>query len=103
MIELMMELAADIDVPVDHVTTGRTVGSAPRRAGTPLIDMPPLNIRSGPAAPPHAVASVLYRGTWCRVSDEDFRSKWSLTFLLLFFSLAGTGVTPDAPVLTLPV
>jgi len=31
------------------------------------------------------------------------RSKRSLTFLLLFFSLAETGVVPEAPVLTIPV
>jgi hypothetical protein len=30
-------------------------------------------------------------------------SKTSLTFLLLFFSLAETGIVPEAPVLTIPI
>ena len=44
-----------------------------------------------------------YRGSWYWISDTDLSSKRSLTFLLLFFSLAETGVTPEGPVLTIPV
>jgi hypothetical protein len=50
-----------------------------------------------------STAAVLYRGVWYWISDHDIHSKRSLTFLLLFFSLAETGVVPDSPVLTIPV
>jgi hypothetical protein len=103
MIEIMVELAADVDVPADHVSRGRTFPSTTRPAGAPAFDKPHVEVHSGPAAPSDAFAAVLYRGTWYWVSDEDYRSKRSLTFLLLFFSLAETGVTPEAPVLTIPV
>ena len=34
--------------------------------------------------------------------DGDFASKRIFSFLMIFFSLAETGVTPQAPVLTVP-
>src|SRR5262249_61492243 len=44
------------------------------------------------------VKSPVYRGTWYWVDDHDFAAKRSFTFLLLFFSLAGGGVTqPPGP------
>jgi hypothetical protein len=45
---------------------------------------------------------VQYRGTWHWIDDGDIASKRVFTFLMLFFSLAETGVTPQAPVLTVP-
>ena len=60
-------------------------------------------IGAGATPPGDAFTTVFYRNTWYWVSDQDFASKRSLTFLLLFFSLAETGVVPEAPVLTIPV
>ena len=40
--------------------------------------------------------------TYPWIDDGDFASKRIFSFLLIFFSLAETGVTPQTPVLTVP-
>jgi hypothetical protein len=100
MIEIMVELSAGIAVPEDHIARGRTFPTAQPTAASPR---PHVGIEAGPTPPDDAFAAVAYRGTWYWVSDNDLRSKRAFTFLLLFFALAETGVTPEAPVLTIPI
>lgn len=101
MIEMMIEMSADIVVPLQHVSNGRTYANTVD--GSTPSDAAPVKIYSGASAPSDAFAKVRYRDTWYWVSDSDFLSKRSLTLMLLFFSLAETGVVPSAPVLTIPV
>ena len=103
MIEIMQELSADIDVPAENVTDGRTYASAALPADASPYDQPRVRILSGSTPPDDAFTAVRYRGAWYWISDHDMNSKRSLTFLLLFFSLAETGAVPEAPVLTIPV
>lgn len=103
MIEIMQELSADIDVPAKDVANGRTYATATAPTQPAPYDLPRVHIESGPTPPASPFTAVSYRGSWYWVSDQDMRSKRSLTFLLLFFSLAETGVVPEAPVLTIPV
>jgi hypothetical protein len=103
MIEVMAELAADIEVPAGHVAEGRTFPTPELSATASSYDRPQVRIQSGPVPPDDAFAAVSYRNTSYWISDRDLSSKRSLTFLLLFFALAETGVVPEAPVLTLPV
>ena len=103
MIEVMQELSADIDVPAADVSDGRTFANPTLPADASPYDQPRVRIQSGPTPPADAFTAVHYRGTWYWISDHDMNSKRSLTFLLLFFSLAETGAVPEVPVLTIPV
>ena len=100
MLEIMNELAAGITVPEDHVARGRTF---PTALGDASGRLPHVGIQAGPAPPDDAFTAVFYRGTWYWLADTDMHSKRTFTFLLLFFALAETGVSPEAPVLTIPV
>ena len=102
MLEIMQELSADIEVPAESVADGRTYASAALPVDASPYDQPRVRIESGSAPPGDAFTAVFYRGTWYWISDHDMSSKRSLTFLLLFFSLAETGAVPEAPVLTHP-
>ena len=58
------------------------------------IDVPPAD----------AYVAVRYRGMQFWIDDRDLRSKSSMSFLMLIFSLAETGALPSmaAPVVTVP-
>ena len=102
MLEILLEIASGIDVPSQHVSQGRTA-AATRVADAPnLRDRPLIGIELSTTQPANAFATVRYRDTWYWIDDDDLASKRIFTFLMLFFSLAATGVTPQAPVLTVP-
>ena len=103
MAEILIELAGGIDVPAKDVAERRTVPSARLESAENPRDRPLVRILSGPAAPPDAFCAVHYRDTWYWIDNRDFASKRVFTALMIFFSLAETGVTPQVPALTVPV
>jgi hypothetical protein len=102
MAEILLEVAAGIEVPADHVAQGRTAASTRLASSEDPRDRPFVRIWSSASPPGDSYAAVRYRGTWYWIDDGDFTSKRIFSFLLIFFSLAETGVTPQAPVLTVP-
>jgi hypothetical protein len=102
MMEILLEIALGIDVPADHVTQGRTATSARAAEAEDPRDRPLVRVLAGPERPADAFAAVRHRDTWYWIDDRDYRSKRVLSVLMLFFSLAETGVTPQAPLLTVP-
>jgi hypothetical protein len=103
MLEIMVNLSSDVEVPPEHVAAGRTFATVAPPANALPYDQPQIRVHSGANPPKDAFTAIAYRGTWYWVSDNDLLSKRTLTFLLLFFALAETGVVPEAPVLTIPV
>lgn len=102
MMEILLELGQGIAVPEAHLAAGRT-GPASRLAEAEHPwDRPFVRIQAGPLQPEDAFAAVRYRGTWYWVSDGDRASKGVLSFLMVLFSLAETGVARQAPTLTVP-
>lgn len=102
MAEILLEVSAGIEVPPDHVAQGRTAMATRLASADSPRDRPLVRIVSGTSPPPDSFAAVRYRGTWYWISDDDLASKRVFSFLMIFFSLAETGVTPQAPVLTVP-
>ena len=102
MMEILLEIALGIDVPPAHVAEGRTAASARRVEAEDPRDRPLVRVFAGPTRPDEVFAAVRHRDTWYWIDDRDYRSKRVLSVLMLFFSLAETGVAPQAPLLTLP-
>jgi len=102
MAEILLEVSAGIEVPSEDVTEGLTSPST-RLADAPNPhDRPLVRIISGATQPASPFAAVHYGSTWYWIAKNDLASKRVFTFLMMFFSLAETGVTPATPVLTLP-
>jgi hypothetical protein len=99
MLEIMLELATGIELPAAHVASGR---ASPRgQAGASPV--PALvRIQSGTAMPAEPYAAVPYKDQWYWIDDNDLGSKRTFTFLLILFSLAETGQTSVAPLVTVP-
>ena len=103
MLEILLELAARIEVPEKHIADGRTFANVEIGPDAQPRDRAIVRIHAG-ASPPHdGFAVVRYQDVWYWIDDRDYNSKRAFTFLLLFFALAETGVQPQAPILTLPV
>ena len=102
MMEILLEIALGIDVPADHVTRVAPLpprGPSKRRiraTGRWCASSPDRNSR--PTSSPRCATATPGTGS----TDRDYRSKRALSVLMLFFSLAETGVTPQAPLLTVP-
>lgn len=64
MTEILIELAAGIEVPAEHVAQRRTVPSARLASAENPRDRPLVRILSGPVAPDDAFSAVRYRNTF---------------------------------------
>ena len=100
MMEIMLQLGFGIDLPAAHAAGGRVLPGQ-WQSGDPLA-RPLVHIRSGTEAPADAYAAVPFKGHWFWIDDTDIESKRTFTFLMILFSLAETGQTTAAPVVTVP-
>jgi hypothetical protein len=100
MLEIMLQLGFGIDLPGADVGNGRAL---PGMWKPGLEKAPPLvKIHSGATPPQDAYAAIPYRGQWYWIDDADIASKRTFTFLMILFSLAETGQSPVAPIVTVP-
>ena len=103
MFEILQELSSNIDVPEKDINEGRVTPSLSRTAEESSQFMQMIHICSGAHAPPDAFVLVKYRDGWFWIDDCDPRSKASLSFLMILFSLTETGVPAAAPLVSVPI
>jgi len=102
MLQVMLELAVVVQVPETDVTAGRAAPGLVGTQPTGAADGPMVTILSGTSAPEDAYAKVQYHGRWFWIPDTDIQSKYSFAFVMLLFSISGTGLKASAPVVTVP-
>jgi hypothetical protein len=103
MIEILLELAARVEVPAADLAEGSALPGAPApRPDRGPRDLPLVIIHANEELPANAFVAVRYHRHWFWIDHRDFRSKSIFTFLLLLTSLAQSGVPPQAPVITVP-
>ncbi|MFC1823832.1 hypothetical protein ACFL9T_14070 [Thermodesulfobacteriota bacterium] len=102
MMQIMVTLATQIDVPPEHVSEGQTIpsidtsGSADKKMGQ-LI-----KIKSSRDEPEKAFVAVKYENHWFWIDKRDFYSKRVFAFLMILFSLTETGSDQGLPLVTIP-
>ncbi|HVM99100.1 MAG TPA: hypothetical protein VMT68_02710 [Caulobacteraceae bacterium] len=102
MLAILTEVANGIDVPSAHVAEGRAAAATRTADAADPHDRPLVRVLSGREPPADAYAAVRYRGAWYWIADDDLPSKRVFSFLMMFFSLAETGVAAQPPVVTIP-
>jgi hypothetical protein len=100
MMEIIVQLGFGIDLPAADVASGRVLAGK-RQAGD-SEGKRLVHIRSGAEAPADTYAAVKYKGNWYWIDESDVESKRTFTFLMILFSLAETGQSAPAPVVTVP-
>jgi hypothetical protein len=101
--EIIIEMASQIDVPDEHVAEGRTYATLPQVGSGPGQVPPFSRVHTGKEKPAYAFAAIRNRGHWYWIDDRDRLSKIHFTFLMVLFSLTETGTPPQAPLITVPV
>ena len=98
-LQILATLGAEIDVPEEHVDSGRTLPTIQTSQDTGANT---LSVKWGSEAPADAFVVTDYKGYRVWIDDTDFRSKRIFTFVSILFALAGRGETTETPVLTIP-
>ena len=100
LIEVMGQLAADVDVPPDDLEAGRTFRVPP--PGNVRAALPRLVVHNDRFEPGDAMVAAYYSGRWFWIDDKDVDSKRVFTFLMLLASLAESARPGQAPLITIP-
>ena len=102
MMQIMIELASQVDVPPIHVAEGRTMSTF-EQSNTDVIDTGrTITINHSVDRPENAFTAIRYRDYWFSIDDRDFFSKRTFAFLMILFSLTETGGTEGLPLVTIP-
>jgi len=101
-LQIMIQMATQIDVPAEHVAQGRTVPSSTPLGKEGEQPRKVINIKHSAKKPPNAFTAVMYRDHWYWIDDRDFRSKRTFGFLMILFSLTETGGREGLPLVTIP-
>ena len=103
LMDIIIELSAQIDVPAEQVAEGRTYATS-RDIGEETGKMPLfIRVHCGKEKPSDSFAAINNRSHWFWIDDRDRQSKVTFTFLMILFSLLETGAPPQAPAITVPI
>jgi hypothetical protein len=98
LLQVLIELATQINAPQEHVTEGRTVPSMSWGDDENSL----ININHSREKPEDAFVAVKYRNYWFYIDDRDLKSKTTFTFVMILFSVTETGGKEGLPLVTIP-
>jgi hypothetical protein len=96
-LRILTELSTFVEVPVDH--QARNIAPPIGEVGEPGTQE--FQVLSGDMKPCDAYIAVCYEGKWFWVEKSDFRSKRTLSYMLVLLALADTGAKEGLPVITI--
>lgn len=102
MLEIIVDLASNIEVPAEHVQQKRTGATMPPEKLDDTEIPALIRILSSVKKPSDSFIAIPYRDHWYYIEDQDLRSKSMFTFLMFIFSLTETEGREGAPIVTIP-
>jgi hypothetical protein len=101
LLNIMNNMAAQVDVPPEHITDGRaTPGFNSTSQENEIQRM--MRIRSSKEKPAAPYVAVPYRDHWFWIDDRDLKSKRAFAFMMLLFTLSETSEKENLPLITIP-
>lgn len=101
--DVILELSAQIEVPSEQASEGRTYATAPDIGDGKGQRPPYIRIRCSKEKPADSFVAIEYRNYWFWIDDRDRPSKSIFSFLMVLLSLLETGQAPQAPLVTVPI
>ena len=102
LLHIMGLMAAQVEVPAEHVAKGRASPGAVEATQQGDAPLRLAHILSSRSKPSDAYVAVQYRGHWFYVDDCDLKSKRTFAFMMLLFTLADACDKPALPLITIP-
>jgi hypothetical protein len=102
LLEVLVDLSADIEVPAAHVEQKRVAPTHVEKGAQEGEMRPLIRIQSSSQKPGDAFVSIPYRNSYFWIDDRDLMSKKIFSFLMFVFTLVETGEKGAAPVVTIP-
>ena len=102
MLQVMLELAADVQVPQKDAALGKAAPGRIELQVSSTRSVPSVNIQCGNEAPANASVAVQYNRQWFWIADTDFRSKAVFGTVMLMFSVSDVGAKGGGPIVTIP-
>ena len=99
LLEMLNQLAADVEVPADDLRDGR---AGPGDEGLKTTSLPRLHVRHSFLKPGDAFAAVSYDDDWFWVANADYASKRVFSVVLLLLSLSDSSRPAQGPLITIP-
>jgi hypothetical protein len=101
-LEVIIDLSADIEVPAAHVEEKRVSPTHVEKTAKGEKVLPLIRIRSSSEKPGDALVSIRYRNAYFWIDDRDLPSKKIFSFVMFVFTLVETGEKGTAPIVTVP-
>lgn len=102
MLQIMVVLASQIDVPPEHVAEGQTMPSLVKTSSIEDQMSRLVDVNCSSEKPERAFVAVKYADHWFWIDKGDFPSKRIFAFLMILFSLTETGGQEGLPLVTIP-
>jgi hypothetical protein len=103
MLEILAELASNIEVPAADVEEQWVLPTLAEDAEAGPYATPLLQVHSGSARPAYAFVAVPYHNSWFWIDGRDFPSKRTFSLIMILFTLVEPATKEEAPILTLPI
>jgi hypothetical protein len=100
LVEVLGQLAADIDVPADDLAAGRTYPTPVREAAA--AGFPHIVVRHGRLEPKDAFVELDYDGDWFWIANDDLTTKRVFSFVMLLLSLSESSRPGQPPLIAIP-
>jgi hypothetical protein len=101
LLQIMMTMAAQSEVPAEDVAQGRAAPGL-KIGDAPVPGFGLVRIRCSQSKPAEASVAVAYRNQWFWIDDRDLRSKRAFAFMLMLFTLSDQGQKENLPLITIP-
>jgi hypothetical protein len=98
---LMQTMAAQVEVPSEHLAQTRAFAGFEKEHGNPSI-VRLIRIHSDKKRSADAFVSVYYRDYWFWIDDGDLESKQVFSLMMTLFTMADSSPRENLPVITIP-
>lgn len=97
LLHIMNTMAAQVEVPAEHIAAGR---ASPGLAGSGPTHL--ARILCTREKPSDAFVAIPYRDHWFWIDDRDLKTKRAFGFIMMLFTLSDTGEKDHLPLITIP-